>query len=247
MSGWINDHEPGLPPPHRPRLFPIGDDLGVGEDRPVPCYEECRARIGEGAGEYRPAGRAQVGGRTASIQHGARDGCVKGRHAAARPYPAARERGMQPVKDARGPRAAPIMTAASSPSETCEAAASMVPCRSPQHRLGAIRVRASRQHLYDRPRVKAAAPLFHGAWPRGSTQNSRSPRRPSRPTPHGLRPLRGPAFLGRRWIGIARYCDGARSIKGRSRCANFEQSPAYSRNTFRRCSLASLRPLAVRR
>ena len=150
---------------------------------------------------------------------------------------------MQPVKDARGPRAAPIMTAAPSPSETCGAAASMIPCRSPQHRLGAIRVRASRQHLYDRPRVKAAAPLFHGAWPRGSTQNSCSPRRPSRPTPHGLWPLRGPAFPGRRGIGIARHCDSARSIKCRSGGANFEQSPADSRNTFRRCSLASLRPL----
>ena len=86
----------------------------------------------------------------------------QGAHAAARPYPAAREGGMQPGKDARGPRAAPIMTAASSPSETCEAAASMIPCRSPQHRLGAIRVRASRLRPHDRPRAKAAAPLFHG-------------------------------------------------------------------------------------
>ena len=105
-SGWINDHEPGLPPPRRPRLFPIGDDLGVGEDRLAPCYEECRARIGGGAGEYRPVGRVQVGGRTVRIPHGAQDGCVKGRMQ--RPGPTRQpERGAcnpSRMRAARGPR-----------------------------------------------------------------------------------------------------------------------------------------------
>ena len=105
-SGWINDHEPCLPPPHRPRLFLIEDDLGVGEDRLAPCYEECRARIGGGAGEYCPVGRVQVGGRTVRIQHGAQDGCVKGRMQ--RPGPTRQpERGAcnpARMRAARGPR-----------------------------------------------------------------------------------------------------------------------------------------------
>ena len=33
-----------------------------------------------------------------------------------------------------------------------------------------------------------------------------------------------PALLGRRRIGIARYCDGTRSIKGRPKGANFGQN-----------------------
>ena len=38
-----------------------------------------------------------------------------------------------------------------------------------------------------------------------------------------------PVFLGRRRIGIARYCDGARSIKGRPMGTNFEQNPQGER------------------
>ena len=38
-----------------------------------------------------------------------------------------------------------------------------------------------------------------------------------------------PVFLGRRRIGIACYCDGARSIKGRPMGTNFEQNPQGER------------------